>query len=313
MTKPASDEAYDVVMCVAPNDIAIAALAIRSLLANVSARKLFVVTARKNFSAINAIVENDKLCFVDEARLIPGITLETVQSIVAGRTDCEVRPGWFFQQFLKMGMCFHPHIADHYLIWDSDTLLLRKTEFLDADGRALVAPTNRNCSRYFDTMERLLGYGKQVDYSFVAEHLVVKTQYMQALVSRISPPDSGAGSWVGRILCSIDANILNQSCFSEYETYGSFVAREFPASYQRRSLRSTRTATQLFGRIPNRFDLYSLMASGYDYATFESWQKFNFRDNAIIKLVAFAKYFLAHADSRNRQFLANAKYLAGAG
>lgn len=262
---------YDALLCVAEHHNAIAVKAIRSLRLFTRCSNILVITSAGNLPVLeqrlNGLVAG--ITFLDEDRLIPEIKLATIQGILQQKAGAPRRGGWYFQQFLKMQACTFAGIAEHYLIWDSDTILLRELEFFDEQGRVLVTPTKRHNKPYFQTLKRLLDLEKRTDYSFVAEHLMVRTAYMRELLERIEECATDRQSWTEAILDAVTPAHLPTIGFSEYETYGTYVAARYPDSFTTRELKGTRKGAAAFGMDPDAHDLFALMQSGYAYATFE--------------------------------------------
>jgi len=262
---------FDALLCVAEQHNNIAVKAIRSLRLFTRCRNILVITSAGNLPRLEQrLSELDPgITFLDEDKLIPGIDLAAIQHILDRKANSPRRGGWYFQQFLKMYACTFPRIADHYLIWDSDTILLRDLEFFDEQGRGLVTPTKRHHKPYFQTIKRLLGQDKQTDYSFVAEHLMVRTAYMSELLERLKAYATDGQSWAEAILDAVTPAHLATTGFSEYETYGTYVAARYPDSFASRELKGTRGGAVAFGMDPDAHDLFALMQAGYAYATFE--------------------------------------------
>lgn len=274
---------FDAVLCVARRHNRIAVKAIRSLRLFTQCRHILVFTSASNATMLQRLCQagDTRVRILDEDTMISGTNLETVRAILDRRIGVATRAGWYFQQFLKMYACHLPGIADHYLIWDSDTILLRPLEFFDAHARVLVTPTNRHNKPYFESMRHLLGLDKQTDFSFVAEHLMVNTAYMQELLDNMTARAPAGTPLVEAVLDAVPRDHLGAAGFSEYETYGNFVAHRHPDSFIWRPLKATRRSAKLYGMRPNACILYRLMGAGYVYATFESWQR---RSSPRIKL-----------------------------
>jgi len=264
---------YDVVLCVGPQHRLIALQAIRALVLFLPLRTLYVVTARAHFEQIRAhFPDLHSLTLVDENTLIPGVTLGTVQACLQQRTGSSRRAGWYFQQFLKMGLAHLDQVADHYLIWDADSLLLQPLAFFDADGAVLVNRKKECHAPYFDLIRQLLGLERQVDYSFISEHLMVDTAGMRELLTTLEAASAGRG-WVAHILGAIDDAQLPHAGFSEFETYGNFMVARHPERIRSRVLKSTRHGTRYYGNRPGVAVLCRLMSGGYAFASFEVWQR----------------------------------------
>ncbi len=261
---------YDAVLCVGPHHREISLIAIRSLLRFTTARRVLVMTSRDHFPFVQGSLEAHlPVHLLDEDEVIEGITLPAIQKYLTTRSKPPARAGWYFQQFLKMSISRRPDLADHYLIWDSDTVALRALRFFDSDGRTLVNPKTEHLQPYFQLIRALLGIERQVNFSFISEHLMVNRTYMLELIGELSGDSPEGRLWPWRILDAIDDQHLAGSGFSEYETYGNFIAARHPDSFRCRPLQSTRNATVHFGAVPDRYAIHYLMSAGHAFATFE--------------------------------------------
>lgn len=263
---------YDTVLCVSSKHNDIALKAIRSIHLFSRSRKIFVITPHRNFNYFeNSLDPCIPVHLLNEDKLIKDVNLRIIQEIFIQRTGFSGRAGWYFQQFLKMAVCNLSDVADYYLIWDSDTVLLKVIEFFDKDGRVLVNPKTEYHQPYFDLLEKVLGIKRQVDFSFITEHFMINKAYMKELIGNLSREAQRDTSWVEFILNCIDEKNLEGSGFSEYETYGNFIALNYSNSFNCRPIKSTRYGAKLYGRKPSLYDIFCLMQEGYEFATFENW------------------------------------------
>lgn len=96
--------------------------------------------------------------FVCEDSLYEGMTFARIKTILEQRDPgAGRRTGWYFQQFLKMAyaLCCE---AKAYLVWDGDTLPLRKLTF-EENGKYLFNLKEEYHLPYFATMQKLIGGG----------------------------------------------------------------------------------------------------------------------------------------------------------
>jgi hypothetical protein len=115
---------YDAVVPVGPDRQQLALTAIRSLQLFSQARKIIILSSKKNSLFFEDIKENKiPVIFADEDEVLRGPTLKLIREYMIRRGSSPLRAGWYFQQFLKMGISLQDDIADHYLIWDSDTIM----------------------------------------------------------------------------------------------------------------------------------------------------------------------------------------------
>jgi Family of unknown function (DUF6492) len=304
---------YDSVLCVAMRHKDIALKAIRSLHLFTQSRKIFVITSHHNFTFFeDALDQRLPVYLLDEDNVIENINLGVLQDYFTQRIGTPLRSGWYFQQFLKMSISNLPDTADHYLIWDSDTILLRSPTFFDPDGTVLINPKIEDHKPYFEVLKKTLGMEKQVDFSFISEHLMINKSYMSKLIHSFTTKASGETSWVELILNSIDDDSLGASGFSEFETYGNFIALNYKDSFKCRSIKSTRNGALHFGMNPNRHDILLFMLAGHTFVTFESWQAApsdRVARNQVLSRIIYhfclvlsylAKYFREQIDAANQ-------------
>ena len=180
----------------------------------------------------------------------------------------KVRPGWYYQQFLKMA--FHKICdSEYYMSWDMDTVPLRPHDMFDAEGRPIFDIKNEFFPGYFDTLEKLLGLKKSMKMSFVSEHMIFKTEYMRELINAIEGSlADGSGFWE-KIINSIDDMYITYG-FSEFETYGTFVTDRHPEAYSMRRFASFRRGSWFVKEQDVTEDDLVWLAKDYDAVSFEN-------------------------------------------
>ena len=165
----------------------------------------------KDSERIRAIAKDKACVVVDEATLLP-IGKKDIHYRVGG-TD---RSGWLYQQFLKWcGEKFTTE--DHYLILDSDTVLITPQVFID-QGKLVFEYCDTIHAPYFKAYERLMGYAPICPVSFTSHHTLVDKQAMARLKATLAAR-SGA-EWYRAIMAAIDQDEM--SSHSDYDTYGHF-------------------------------------------------------------------------------------------
>ena len=263
---------YDAVVAVAKADVEIAKKSVVGLSLHSKARRIFVITGSSNFHHFDELKQRlPAMILVDEDTVIDGVSIAAVRSFFGDAPERSKRVGWYFQQFLKMGMALSEEIADHYLIWDADTILLRPTDFIDETGRMLITVAQWEHQPYYRTLKRVLGIGRIVDFSFICEHQMVSRSIMSEMIDAIWARSPDSLSWVWAILSKVAAEDLPKSGFSEYETYGNYAFLNHADKYRVRSLPSFRSAMFVYGKFAPTYSLYSL-GKCYHWASFEKWE-----------------------------------------
>ena len=215
---------------------------------------------------------NKDVIFIREDLLVPK---ENLIEIMNNRGIEETkRIGWYEQQFLKMS---YSRICKkkYYLLWDSDTIPIKRIKMFE-DGIPIFDIQKEQYLPYFLTLERLIPDLHFSKFSYITEHMIIKTEYMKILLDTIENNFNIPGKmfWE-KILISIDKEEILKSGFSEFETYGTFVDTKFPNNYKHRMWSSKRDATRFFGNINNVCQQdFNWLSKDYNAITFEKWDQF---------------------------------------
>ena len=212
---------------------------------------IYVITAPTLFIKCSKTLKGyENVCFVDENKLIEKLNYKLIKDLLAKKKQY-VKPGWYFQQFLKMGFALTDYADEYYLSWDADTLPLSKLRFIE-DGHPIFTVKKEYHPAYFETMEKLIGIGKTYDYSFIAEHMLFKTSIMRELIEKINTNDKLEGeNWIEKIIntCEFSQTDYNKApYFSEFETYATYTMIHYPYLYTTRHLNTFRNAGYIRGR-----------------------------------------------------------------
>ena len=105
----------------------------------------------------------------------------------------------------------------HFLILDADTAFVRRVTF-ETQGRNILFCNATSHRPYYKANQRLIGVAKAFPLSFVAHHMLFDVGLLKLLRQKIE--ERLAMKWEQAILQGLEPN--EQSCFSEYELYGTF-------------------------------------------------------------------------------------------
>ena len=234
-------------------------------------------------------IGNQELCEnvrKDTADRFPGLSIKALneEEIVAREPviDCvrkrvmeinpdllpKVRPGWYYQQFLKMAFS-NIAAGEYYVSWDMDTVPLRMLSFFEDDGTPFFDLKSEHNPGYFKTIDNLFGLKKNVEGSFISEHMVFKKSYMEEMIGAIdSSPVKGNVYWE-KIINSIDDDYIALG-YSEFETYGTFVTDRHPNAYRTRKFNSFRRGSWFVNEKDLTEDDMAWLGHDYDAITFEN-------------------------------------------
>lgn len=213
----------------------------------------------------------DSLIPFDDVHKIMG---ECMAPLLNGQTLPRGITGWYYQQFLKME--YAKKTSDpEYMVWDGDTIPCGPFSMYAEDNVTPFLDVKQEFhSEYFDTINTLFpGTVKIIGPSFISEHMLIKTDIMKELIETIEAGDYLAGtSYWEKILRSIPVGKIQNSSFSEFETYGTYVAYRHPTTYRLREWHSFRLAGEFFD--PNTICErdYEWLAKSFHAISFEKNQ-----------------------------------------
>lgn len=240
---------YNVIIPIAYKDLEFVPIVIRYIRRFlVNADKIFAITNLKYHNKLRSLVEDQMFYPLDENSLIEGLSFNNVKQILS--ENGEERPsqtGWYFQQLLKFAFAHTNYAGDYYLTWDADTLPVNDIVFFN-NKKPLFTKKIEYHAPYFDTMKRLIGFGRLVDYSFIAEHMLFKTDIVRELTERIEKSSVKGNNWYEKIINACDFSDGKANLFSEFETYGNYCAKYYPSLYGTRTLNTFRAAGLIRGR-----------------------------------------------------------------
>ncbi|WP_104741108.1 DUF6492 family protein [Helicobacter suis] len=151
------------------------------ILKNLPCKKILILTRRENFSKIVGA----GLEVLDEDQIDQGLTLRSVHDYLESRDANVNRSGWYFQQFLKFAIAQTDKVGSKYLVWDADCVPLSKITTFVENGKTLIDTTTEHHQPYFDTMDKLWGLHKQVNFSFIAEHFLFEKSLVLKLLDNL--------------------------------------------------------------------------------------------------------------------------------
>ena len=202
------------------------------------------------------------------------------------------RVGWYIQQFIKLSVLKESRSTENFLIWDADTVPLKKLRFFDAQGNVHFYVGNEHHLPYFDSIRKSIGLEKIANCSFIAQSFPCKGEWARSFFSHLELKSNK--NWLDALVDSID---FNQLCgFSEYETLGTYLLQNYSQNMLIHSGQWSRDGMGLIGSPKNiSISPFNEIISNFDYVSFEQWQeplfKLKNQPNEFKKAFA-AKYIL---------------------
>lgn len=261
-------KSFDVIIPVGANDVSFVSKVVSYIMQNIKGvNSIYIITSLCYVSKLRQNLKVYSNCIVlNEDTLVSSLSLKRIQSIIVERGGYKLRSGWYFQQFLKLAFAYSKYCGDYYLSWDADTLPLSDIVFFEGDN-ILFNPKKEYHAPYFVALERLLGFGKVYEHSFIAEHMMFSRKIVCEMLDAIEKSKIEGTDWIDRILNACDFK-KHTGDFSEFETYGSYCYVKYPELYKPRHLNTFREAGYISGRFIDSNRLAN-MSFDLDTASFE--------------------------------------------
>lgn len=201
------------------------------------------------------------------------------------------RLGWYTQQLIKLSTLTEAQEDDIFLIWDADTVPLKKLHF-QRNNLIVHYGSDENHQPYFDFVQKFLQLAKVVPYSFVAQCLAIRGRWALAFFALIE--ENYKKQWLEALIDNI--NFDEQSGFSEYETIGTFVTHKFPQEICLIKHRWLRHGAALIGMPDNVKKVWGrILLLPFDFVSFEAWESpyrfFKFETWKVYFVKLFSKIF----------------------
>lgn len=220
---------------------------------NLPARRVLFVGSAKVGELVAASGLGDQIGFVCEDDILSfdevhGVMKDVMRDLLGGQELPRGVTGWYYQQFLKMQYARICRDA-YYLVWDGDTIpCVPFSMFREESGAPYLDVKTEHHEEYFVTLSKLFpGMGKCMQKSFISEHMLMRCDIMRQMVEEIEGNAllPGGAFWE-KILRAIGADRIQESAFSEFETYGTYVCLKYPAAYTLRDWHSFRLGGEFF-------------------------------------------------------------------
>jgi hypothetical protein len=220
---------------------------------------------------------------IDERLILAGLSFNEVSKkltlSISGWSEAHL-PGWYLQQFLKMAFSLKFPEYAYYLVWDADTIPIRKINFF-LNGKTALTHGNEFHTPYHSTISRILPSIKRQGLSHISQHMMVKSTHMRELIDLIQEGDT---CWWELILEKIGVDSPQQ--FSEYETYASYCLDMHEDKYI-----SIERPWFRYGKAYFNSELNSAsptkLSRIYDYVAFENWDTPTFARRIRARILVF--------------------------
>ena len=244
--------AYDALIVVTPADFVRVKVNYDRLFDLLPVRKIIFIGSDEVCHMAVELPYGDKVSWINENDIV---NFDEVHSLLEKRLEPVLNgeklprrvTGWYYQQFLKMQ---YAYICpdEYYMVWDGDTVPCKKFSMFSAEAKPYLDLKHEEHEEYFVTLSKILpGMGKVIGPSFISEHMLMNKAIMTDMLKDIeSNPNIDGDKYWEKILNAIPTEKLQSNSFSEFETYGTYVALRHQNAYKLRDWHSFRYGSEFF-------------------------------------------------------------------
>jgi len=219
---------------------------------NIKSKEYILIVPSRDVNFFNKINKNFKI--FDEA-----VFLDEISKNI---------PNWYKQQIIKINSLSLLSKGEIALIWDSDTIPIKKLNFLDKKGRLIYFSSTEFHKPYFEFIQDFLNMTKLESNSFISQCFPIKYEWYQSFKTHIQKTYNLNLS--NAIISHIDFS--KKGSFSEYETLGTYISYKYKGQYVFNNLSWIRRGYMFF-RTPINIKYFSLVFKflPYHFIAFENW------------------------------------------
>jgi SAM-dependent methyltransferase len=233
--------------------------------------KNYMLIVPKNSVEVFRCLSPVGFVIVAEEEVLNGVTLEHLRQELPA--ELKNRAGWYFQQFLKIECLRSLGSNKLGLIWDADTVPVKDLNFINNDGKLIYRMglhEPKIHKPYFDIIEFLLGIKSSFSQSFISQCFPAHSSWVNSFCTEVEKRHNDA--WWRVILKYI---IKNPSfCgFSEYESLGTFIAKNFQNEICFRPGKYIRPFNTLYtiDELDSEYCRQFIELANLEYAAFDSY------------------------------------------
>ena len=220
--------------------------------------------------------------------------------------------GWYYQQVLKISFLinFVKRKNKPIIIWDADTILLKKINFFNKKNSEKYGNTSEFHKAYYITNKQILKKLPNYYISCLSQFIAVTPREIDYLIKKLKnyiKKNKPTGKWISTIMMSSISkshDSYNGSMFSEYELIGQ---SNLLYSYNNQKLISG-MREHLNGRL-TYLQLFIVKILGYSYVAYEHSHKNSDSQNMLRRNQKWISFIMLLIRKTSNKFFRGIKHL----
>ncbi len=194
--------------------------------------QFFIICPNTDLNKFKEELNLDNFQIYDENEIIKFDRFKEIANLILKKTNyiekIQDRLGWYYQQVLKLTFMYNfiKLNNEKLLIWDADTIILKKIKFFDNEKSVIYGTTSEFFKAYYATNKTILGEIPKYFVSSVCQFSAVTPNDLKNLLSKLpklEPSKKNIAEWFTSIIFEAIVKThkqYNGSLFSEYELIG---------------------------------------------------------------------------------------------
>ncbi len=192
----------------------------------------YIICPKNEIQFFKKSLKYNKIKIINEKKIISFREFKKIANLYLKKTNYKYqiqnRLGWYYQQVLKIAFSldFATKNKDSIIIWDADTIILKKIEFFKNDVSHRYGTTGEFHKAYYLTNNKILGELPKYFISSLTQFTSLsysEAKYLHNKMNKNIKKKDKTSIWLTKVifksLVSVH-KIYNGSMFSEYELIG---------------------------------------------------------------------------------------------
>jgi len=201
------------------------------------------------------------------------------------------RFGWYLQQFIKIAASKNIKNDDIFVIWDADTIPLKKIIFYKSKKILFYRGLEPKHKPYFDLIKKTFLHDEKLNYSLITQCIAFKGAWIKSFFNYFIKKHKV--NW--KIFFINNINFQEQSGFSEYETLGNFFYKNFKNDIKFLKNNWCLLGYSEIGSLKNFQFQKKKLSKKYFFISFEKWDNKMFQFIRFFRRIfyfCYTKYFI---------------------
>ena len=220
----------------------------------------FLICPKKDYNLFKSTFNFNNFNIINEDEILPFEKFKNIffqlSKNISYKKDFQKRLSWYYQQVLKLSFIidFINKSKEKIIIWDADTVILRKIKFFDKHKSNSFGTLFEFHKAYYLTIKKIFGTLPTYFVSSLTQFAAISAEDNRILLIKLNnylkKNSMNTAEWISTIILKSvfeEHKIYNGSMFSEYELIG--LSKLIEKNFKQKTIFSLRSG--LDGKLTN--------------------------------------------------------------